>query len=77
MIHPMGFLLGDGMYITWTGVWTSFLVAWILKYLVLRIGGSKAYEHYAVPFLGGTLVGLVLTVLVGVIVGTVRFFIPF
>lgn len=76
-IHPMGFLLSGGMYIVWTGVWTSFLVAWVLKYLTLRIGGSKAYEQYAVPFVGGTLVGLVLTVLVGVIVGTVRFFIPF
>jgi hypothetical protein len=76
-IHPMGFLLSGGMYIVWTGVWTSFLVAWVLKYLTLRIGGSKAYEQYGVPFVGGTLLGLVMTVLVGIIVGTVRFFIPF
>jgi len=76
-IHPMGFLLSGGMYVAWTGVWTSFLVAWVLKYATLRIGGSKAYEQYGVPFVGGTLVGLIMTVVVGIIVGITRFFVPF
>ncbi len=76
-IHPMGFLLSGGMYIVWTGVWSCFLVAWVFKYATLRIGGSRAYEQYGVPFVGGTLVGLVITVVVGVILGAVRFFFPF
>jgi len=76
-IHPMGFLLSGGMYIVWTGVWTSFLVAWVLKYITLRVGGSKAYEQYGVPFVSGTLLGLVMTILVGIVVGTIRFFSPF
>jgi hypothetical protein len=73
----MGFLLSGGMYIVWTGVWSCFLVAWVFKYATLRIGGSRAYEQYGVPFVGGTLVGLVITVVVGVILGAVRFFFPF
>lgn len=76
-IHPMGFLLSGGMYIVWTGVWTCFLVAWIFKYLTLRIGGSKAYERYGVPFVSGTLLGLVVAIVVGIIIGIVRFYIPF
>jgi len=35
------------------GTWSAALVAGIIKWLVLRIGGSKLYEEKAVPFVGG------------------------
>lgn len=76
-IHPMGFLLSGGMRSTWAGAWTNFLGAWVAKWLTLRIGGSKAYEEYGIPFIGGYIVGLVIMTVVGVIVGTIRWFIPF
>lgn len=76
-IHPMGFLLSGGMRSTWTGAWTNFLGAWIAKWLTLKIGGSKAYEEYGIPFIGGYIVGLTIMTVVGVIIGTVRWFIPF
>jgi len=76
-IHPMGFLISGGMYSAWTGVWTCFLVAWVLKYVTLKVGGSRVYEQYGVPFVGGTLLGTILTVVVGLLVGVVRFFVPF
>jgi len=76
-IHPIGYLFSGGMYITWTGAWSCFLVAWITKWLTLRIGGSKAYEEYGVPFVAGALVGLAINILLAIVMAVVRFFIPF
>jgi len=76
-IHPMGFLLSGGQYAMWTGVWVCFLVGWICKYLTLRIGGSKAYENYGTPFIGGTMVGLIITIFAASVVAGARYFIPF
>jgi hypothetical protein len=76
-IHPMGFLLSGGQYAMWTGVWVCFLVGWICKYLTLRIGGSKAYENYGTPFIGGTMVGLIVTIFAASVVAGARYFIPF
>jgi hypothetical protein len=76
-LHPMGFLLSGCARETWTGAWTNFLGAWIVKFLTLRIGGSKAYEEYGVPAAAGVLAGFVLAAIIGVIVGLIRWFIPF
>jgi hypothetical protein len=57
--------------------WDAFLGAWIAKFLTLRIGGSKAYEEYGVPFVSGGIAGYALANLIAYLVGTVRFFIPF
>jgi len=76
-IHPMGFLLSGGMRSTWTGAWTNFLGAWVAKWLTLKIGGSKAYTEYGIPFVGGYIGGVAIVTLVGIIIGMIRFFIPF
>ncbi|MEM3648214.1 MAG: DUF6785 family protein [Thermoproteota archaeon] len=76
-IHPMGFLLSGGMRSTWTGAWTNFLGAWIAKWITLKIGGSKAYTEYGIPFVGGYIAGLIIVTLMGLIIGIYRFFIPF
>jgi hypothetical protein len=76
-IHPMGFLLTGGFRATWTGAWTNFLGAWVAKWLTLRIGGSKAYTEYGIPFVGGYIIGLVIMILAGIIIGTYRWYIPF
>ena len=46
------------------GIWAACLVAWVIKYLVLRTGGSKLYERWVVPFVGGFILGDALEVLV-------------
>jgi hypothetical protein len=46
------------------GTWSAALVAGIIKWLVLRIGGSKLYEEKAVPFVGGFILGAALNALV-------------
>jgi hypothetical protein len=46
------------------GTWSAALVAGIIKWLVLRIGGSKLYEEEAIPFVGGFILGAALNALV-------------
>lgn len=76
-LHPSGFLLQGAAREIWTGAWTCFLAAWVLKYLTLRIGGSKLYSEKAVPVASGVLFGFTIIVIVGVIVGLIRWFFPF
>ena len=76
-LHPMGFLISGAAREVWTGAWTNFLAAWILKFVTLRVGGSRAYEEYGVPVVAGVLAGFVVVVIIGSITGLVRWFIPF
>jgi hypothetical protein len=76
-LHPMGFLISGGQYTTWTGVWTAFLGAWVLKWVTLRIGGSKAYQEYGVPCAAGVVLGYAIVVILGIVSGLVRWFVPF
>jgi hypothetical protein len=75
-LEPLGFVIATGMPGNWYGVWTVFLGAWVLKTLVLRIGGSKLYER-CIPIVGGFLSGVFIMIFVGSIILVIRFFIPF
>ena len=46
------------------GTWMASLIILIIKWLILRIGGSKLYEEKAVPFVGGFILGAALNALV-------------
>jgi hypothetical protein len=46
--HPLGYCAGPGL--VW--VWCPFLIAWIIKYSVVRWGGQKAYKRLIPLFLG-------------------------
>jgi len=59
------------------GWWLAFLVAWVLKILTLRLGGSRAYEEIGVPFAGGVLGGYAIVNFVFALIGVIRFFAPF
>jgi hypothetical protein len=76
-IDPLGFVIATSMSGAHMGVWSAFTVAWIVKTIVLRVGGSKLYENYGVPIVGGFMGGVVTSNLIGVIAGSVRFFYPF
>ncbi|MGQ9514920.1 MAG: DUF6785 family protein [Thermoproteota archaeon] len=75
--EPIGFILGFGNSSMLFGIWFPFLVAWILKYLTLRIGGSRAYEEIGLPLAGGVLAGCMAFIFIGGLMGVTRFFIPF
>jgi hypothetical protein len=76
-LEPIGFIIATSFPGQWFGVWSTCLVAWILKTIVLRAGGSALYEKYALPTVGGFVAGVVLASVIGTITGMVRFYVPF
>lgn len=46
------------------GMWMAALICSIIKWLILRIGGSKLYEEKTVPFAGGFMLGTALNTLI-------------
>lgn len=76
-LEPIGMLVGISSWNMLLGLWQSAAIAWVLKVLTLRIGGSKAYEKHGQPVAGGFFVGYALAILVVGIVGIYRFFFPF
>jgi hypothetical protein len=75
--EPIGFLTAFSMASIFFGVWLPALIAWILKYITLKIGGSKAYEGYGVPIASGFTIGFILIAFLGGLIGVYRFFVPF
>lgn len=74
--EPIGFIIGTsaaGMYL---GIWTAALGAWIIKTIILKIGGSILYEK-TVPVIGGYLAGYIISSVIATSIGVARFFIPF
>ena len=53
-LHPGGFALAGCWGMNY--FWLSFLVSWLVKWLILRHGGLKAYQR-AVPFFLGMILG--------------------
>lgn len=76
-MNPVGFILATGPATTWMREWNAFLGAWIGKYLTLKIGGSKLYSEYGIPFVAGGLAGIVITYVMACMLGVMKFFVPF
>lgn len=75
--NGIGFVVGMGrLNIKW-GFWGPFLVAWILKVITLRVGGSKTYENFGVPIAAGFVIGYIIALIFGGALGVLRFFIPY
>lgn len=74
--HPMGFIFGaSGMMQT---AWSSLLLAWALRFLVLRLGGAAAVRNKLTPFAIGCLAGIGAIVIVyAFILGYHHFFAPY
>jgi hypothetical protein len=45
--------------------------------MVIMVGGSKLYEEWVVPAVGGFAAGIAIVTLFGCIAGIVRFFFPY
>ncbi|RLI28315.1 hypothetical protein DRO58_02415, partial [Candidatus Bathyarchaeota archaeon] len=59
-LHPIGFVIATSMGFNMMREWNAMLGAWIAKFLTLRVGGSRAYEEYGVPFVSGGIAGYAL-----------------
>jgi hypothetical protein len=58
-------------------MWLPALIAWILKTITLRVGGSKLYENYGIPVATGFATGFISIAFIGGLIGIYRFFFPF
>ncbi len=75
--EPVGFIIGTTFLSVLWGYWGPFLIAWVLKTITLRVGGSKLYENLGVPIAGGFVAGNIVALIVGGIMGILKFFIPY
>ena len=50
-LHPLGYLIAT-TYWNECPVWGSFFIVWVIKTLVLRLGGVRAYRRLIPAFLG-------------------------
>jgi hypothetical protein len=55
--HPLGFLAGPTQMMQ--DAWGSLLLAWLVRFLVLKLGGASAVRHKLFPFAVGCLVAIV------------------
>ncbi len=76
-LHPVGFIIATSIAPNHMKEWTTFMLAWIVKWLTLRIGGSRAYGEIGVPLVSGGVAGYALSNLIAYVIGTVKFFVPF
>ncbi len=65
-LHPLGYCIGPGLL--W--LWEPFLIAWLVKLLILRYGGLKTYRA-AMPFFLGLVLGDYLSGALWSLVGVV------
>jgi len=74
--HPMGFIVGgSGMM---SAAWSSLLLAWLVRFTVLKFGGAAAVRTKLTPFAIGCLAGIGAIVLVYTfILGYHHFFAPY
>ena len=56
-LHPLGFLAQGGWIMR--QLWFSFFLAWLVKIVVLRYGGSRTYKKARIFFVG-IIVGLLV-----------------
>jgi len=61
-LHPLGLILGVSQNMYWN--FFMVVVAFVLKFATLRIGGAKTYEKIGVPLAIGLVTGAFLTGLV-------------
>ena len=57
-LHPLGFAVAAGW--TMSVLWSSIMLAWLIKSLVLRLGGARTFERTKPFFLGLVLGQLVV-----------------
>lgn len=66
-LEPIVFIMGTTFMSALWGYWEPFLIAWVVKVLTLRLGGSKVYENYGIPIAAGFIAGYMIAILIGVI----------
>jgi len=65
-LNPIGLFVGGTYHMNW--VWFPLVIGCIMKFIVLKIGGTSLYEKRAVPLIIGFIVGYFVTSLASVLI---------
>jgi hypothetical protein len=72
-LEPIGLYMGTfGVSAGWLALGIKMGITWIIKYLVIKIGGRRLYTDYAVPLAVGLTAGFVTSNLISGILGLLR-----
>jgi hypothetical protein len=66
-LHPLGYVLASSFMMK--SVWFAMFVAWIVRHIVLRIGGAKSIRRGLVPFCVGMFTACIVSIVVFDVVG--------
>ncbi|MDA1045166.1 MAG: hypothetical protein O3C57_08090, partial [Verrucomicrobia bacterium] len=62
--HPIGFVLGSAFMLSWT--WGSALTAWVIRSIVLKVGGAATVKTKLFPFFIGVFLGSAVFLLLNI-----------
>jgi len=71
-IEPLGFTLGLDVWMPWSGTFVP-LIVWIVKYIVIKVGGRELYEEIGVPAAFGIIAGEMLGIICVSAINITRF----
>ena len=60
--HPIGFILGSSHLLEFS--WGSMAVAWLVKFVSLKVGGAEFYRRKLVPIAVGVFLGALASILI-------------
>ena len=66
-VDPIGFAI----VLISGGFWCITFIAWLLKYLTIKIAGSRTYEYKGIPLATGVALGSILHLVLNIIAGAV------
>ena len=69
-LHPLGYVLATTPLMTYA--WGSILVAWLVRFVGLHVGGVRAIRNYIQPYMLGLILGSVLALLIWDAVGILK-----
>jgi len=78
-LDPYGLVMATAHWETWglLGIGSAALGAWIVKTILIRVGGAGAYRNYGMPIAAGLIGGYIIAVpLLAGLGGVLRFFFP-
>ncbi|MEM3046984.1 MAG: DUF6785 family protein [Candidatus Bathyarchaeia archaeon] len=75
-LNAVGVGIGATTAQAFQGFGAAYLVSWIIKYALLKLGGARAYDGYVIPFIGGFIGGWMTGLLIGTILSVLKFFFP-
>jgi len=76
-LDPAGLIIGFSNYFDERITFLPVLIAWVAKYIIFKIGGTKLYEDVGVPCGIGFLSGFAALAMLNNIAAVLKFYIPY